>query len=304
MQTKIKPYGVRKLRLSIGSTYSVPPGKERNVRGFADNMNKLFKPQYMIIAAVIFTLCLLPCIERADAGIKSNMKFVDGRLTLEADQTPLFQLLEVISKSAGVDVYVSKGLSPGNVSARISDQPLDDALKSILLGFNYAAIYTKKGDEFRISAIKIYAEGQQGGEVVPLYTGNSTTVYSENGLRGETRTVFVSSTGEIITKGGLEKKGVLAPSQTELNTDTVGQGTLQSPWFATKVQLEQQEMEKFQELQKLQKQLESTDDPDRKKALTMIYTDETAKFYEMKKANLNKVESMKRITQFGEITGQ
>lgn len=267
-------------------------------------MIKFLKIQFAIAVAVILSLFFNPCIDSAKAGIKPGMAYKDGRLTLDAEQTPLSQVLEIISKSVGVDIFVSKGFNPGNVSIQVTNQPLEDALKSMLRGYNYAAVYTKEGDVFRITALKIYNEGQQGGEVLPLFTGGRQTVFTEETARGETRTVMVNSGGEVITHGGLNKKGVLAPSQTEIDPGAVQTGAMQSPWFAMKVQLEQQEMEKFQELQMLKKRLDSTDDPQKKKALSMVYADEMSKFYTMKKANTNKVEALKRITQFKDMTGQ
>lgn len=267
-------------------------------------MMKFLKIQFAIAVAVILSLFFNPCIDSAKAGIKPGMTYKDGRLTLDADQTPLSQLLEIISKSAGVDIFVSKSFNPGNVSIQVTNQPLEDALKSILRGYNYAAIYTKEGEEFRITALKIYNEGQQGGEVLPLFTGGRQTVFAEGTARGETRTVMVNSGGEVVTQGKLDKKGILVPSQTEIDPNALQTGALQSPWFAMKVQLEQQEAEKFRELQMLQKRMDSTDDPQKKKALTMIYADEMSKFYAMKRANTNKVEALKRITQFKDMTGQ
>jgi hypothetical protein len=267
-------------------------------------MIKFLKIQFAVAVAVSLSLFFNPCIDSAKAGIKPGMTYKDGRLTLDADQAPLSQLLEIISKSAGVDIFVSKSFNSGNVSIQVTNQPLEDALKSMLRGYNYAAVYTKEGDKFRITALKIYNEGQQGGEVVPLFTGQRQTVFGEGTARGETRTVLVNSGGEVISRGGLENQGLLAPSQTEIDPGAVQTGALQSPWFAMKVQLDQQEKEKFQELQMLRKQMESANDSEKKKALTMIYADEMSKFYAMKRANTNKVEALKRITQFKTVTGQ
>jgi hypothetical protein len=268
-------------------------------------MRKYSRNKSVIICAVMLSLLVFGHIEPAGAGIKSGMSYADGRLTIEADQVPLFQLLEVIAKSAGIDIFISKGFMPGSASLKVAHEPLEVALKSLLHGYNYAVIYSKEGDEFRIAALKIYTEGQQGGEVVPLFTGGRTAVFTEKAARGETRTVMVISGGDVITHGNLEKRrGALYPSQTEIDPVAAQTGSLQSPWFAVKIQLEQQESDKFKEMQMLQKQMESTTDLDRKKALTLICADEMTKFYAMKKANINKIEALRRITQFKEMTGR
>lgn len=265
-------------------------------------MIKFLKIQFAIAVAVILSLFFNPCIDSAKAGIKPGMTYKDGRLTLDADQTPLSQLLEIISKSAGVDIFVSKSFNPGNVSIQVTNEPLEDALKSMLRGYNYAAIYVKEGDDFRIAALKIYPEGQQGGEVVPLFRGGQTAIYEEKNRRGEMVTVLVDARGDIVTRGNLTaRRGALGPSQTEVSSQAQA-GDLQAPWFAFQLQAEQDEVERFSKLLLLRKQAESTADPKRKQALSMVYADEVTKFQAFKKANLNKVEAMKRVNQFQEIT--
>jgi len=260
-----------------------------------------------VVTGVFLTLaavCLL--VHDATAAIKPGIKYAQGNITLEAKRATVNEVLEAIARTAGIDVFVARGFQPAGDSFtfRMVNEPLEDGIKKVLRGYNYAIIYAKEGDDFRIVALKIYPEGQQGGEVVPLFSGGRAPVYEEKGRRGEIRTVMVNSGGEIITHGNLQKKGALTPSQTEIDPLAAPTGSLQSPWFAMKVQLEQQEAEKFQELQMLQKQLDSTSDADRKKALSMVYADEMSKFYTMKRANMNKVESLKRITQFRDMSGQ
>ena len=259
------------------------------------------------IVAVFLVLAagLLPAWP-VEAVVNPGAKYVAGNLTLEAKNATVGELLETIARTAGVDILVTRGFqtSEAKITLKIAGEPIEEVLKNILHGYSYAAVYVKEGEDFRIAAVKIYSEGQQGKEVVPLYSGGRPAIYEEKNRRGETVTVMVSSGGEVITHGGLDKKGVLGPSQTEIDPGAVQTGALQSPWFAMKVQLEQQEAEKFQELMLLQKQLESTDDPEKKKALSMVYADETSKFYAMKKANTNKVEALKRVTQLKDMTGQ
>jgi hypothetical protein len=205
-----------------------------------------------------------------------------------------------------VDVFVARGFQTagGGITLQIAGEPIEEAIRRILAGYSYAAIYVKEGDDFRIAALKIYPEGQQGAEVVPLFSGGKTPVFEEKNRRGETVTVMVSSGGEVITHGGLEKSGLLVPSQSVPNPAGDPAAIVNKPWFALQAQLESQEAAKYQELLMLQKRLESATDPDLKKSLTMIYADEVANFHTAKRANLSKVESLKRITQFREMTGQ
>ena len=94
------------------------------------------------------------------------------------------------------------------------------------------------------------------------------------------------------------------PSQSVLNPAMDPSATLKTPWGALQFQLESQEAAQFSDLMLLQKRLAASQDPGLQKSLTLIFADETTKFYAAKMANINKIESLKRITQFKEITGQ
>lgn len=261
------------------------------------------------IALALFVMAVaLFLAAPAGAVVSPGAKFSRGNLTLEAKNATVGELLEVISRTAGVDIFVSRGFEAGQEkrTLKIDGAPLEDVLRSLLRGYNYAAIYVKEGNDFRIAAVKIYAEGQQGKEVVPLFAGGRAPVqvYEEKNRRGEAVTVMVSSGGEVITPGGLDRKGILAPSQSVRNHAEQGAALLNKPWFALQVQLESEEAAKYRDLMILQQKLESAEDPELKKSLTMIYADETAKFHALKIANLNKIEALKRITQFREMTGR
>ncbi|MHB8090130.1 MAG: hypothetical protein ACYDH8_00755 [Syntrophales bacterium] len=242
----------------------------------------------------------------ADAAIRPGAKYEGGNLTLDARKATVGELLETIARTAGVDVFIAKGFQTKAeaLTLQFEGEPLEDAIKRILAGYNYAAIYEKEGNDFRIAALKIYPEGGVSGAVVPLFTGGRTPIYEEKTRRGETVTVLVNAGGEMITQGGIGKRGALVPSQSIPNPAINPAETLRKPWVALQLQLESEEMAKFSDLLLLQKRLDGAQDPELKKSLALIYADETSKFYAAKRANFNKVESLKRITQFREITGQ
>jgi hypothetical protein len=259
-----------------------------------------------ILPALLLALTGLLLVRPADAAIKPGATYAGGNLTLEAKSATVGEILETIARTAGVDIFVAQGFQTAGqqMTLQISGEPLEEAIRRILRGYNYAAIYEKEGNDFRIAALKIYPEGQMSGAVVPLFNGGRTAVYEEKTRRGETVTVMVSTGGEMITHGGLEKNGLLVPSQSVPNPATDPAATLQKPWVALQLQLESQEAARFHDLLLLQRRLEGAVDPDLKKTLTLIYADETVKFQAFKRANLSKVESLKRITQFREMTGQ
>lgn len=242
----------------------------------------------------------------ADAAIRPGVKYEGGNLTLDARKATVGELLEAIARTAGVDVFIAKGFQTKAeaLTLQFEGEPLEDAIKRILFGYSYAAIYEKEGNEFRIAALKIYPEGGVSGAVVPLFTGGRTPIYEEKTRRGETVTVLVNAGGEMITQGSIANRGAVAPSQSIPNPALDPAETLRKPWVALQLQLESQEAAQFRDLLLLQKRVEGAQNPELKKSLALIYADETSKFYAVKKANINKIESMKRITQFREITGQ
>ncbi len=256
---------------------------------------------------LLFAAAAVFVAAHAGAVVKPGATFAEGNLTLEAQNATVGEILETLARTAGVDVFVARGFqtSGARVSLQIAGEPVEEAIRRILRGYSYAAIYVKEGEEFRIAALKIYPEGQAGGEVVPLYSGGRTAIHEEKNRRGETVTVMVSAGGEVVTQGGLARRGLLVPSQSVPNPAGGDPAVVASqPWFALQAQLESQEAAKYQELMLLQKRAESTTDPDLKKSLTMVYADEVAKFHTAKRANQSKIESLKRITQFREMTGQ
>jgi type II secretory pathway component GspD/PulD (secretin) len=254
------------------------------------------------ILAAVGAFVALP----SSAAVKPGSTFDGEKLTLEAENATLSEILETVARTAGVDVLVARGFKDGNdrLSFQFQGQPIEEVLRRLLRGLNYAAIYTKEEDGFRIAALKIFFDGQQGAEMVPLFSGGRTAIYEEKSRRGETVTVMVSSGGEVITQGGLQKKGLLVPSQTVPNPANSSEATLNKPWFSMQSRLESEEAAQYQDLMLLQKRLESATDPELKKSLAMIYADEVARFHTTKRANTSKIESLKRIDQLGEMTGQ
>lgn len=243
----------------------------------------------------------------AGASIKAGANYVGGNLTMEVKNATMGELLEAIARTAGVDVYIASGFQSAGerMTLQIVAEPLEDVLRRILRGYNYAAIYEKEGNDFRIATLKIYPEGMQGREVIPLFKGRLGQTYEEKTRRGGTVTVLVNAVGQIVTRGTLTaRRGALGPSETELTGAAASGADLHSPWLALQLQLEQDETDRFAELLLLRKQVEATADTQRQQALSMVYADAMAKFQLFKKGNLNKVESLKRINQFQDVTGK
>jgi hypothetical protein len=252
-----------------------------------------------LLGALLLGLAAFPAAAAAGAAA-GGMDYRDGRLTLSVREMPLTRILENLYRTAGIDVFMAKGLTPGPVSADVKNQPLDEALKTILRDYNYAAIYVKEGDGFRITALKLFKEGEQGGEVVPLFAGNPAAVYADSARNGEMRTVFVSSSRDVTIQGEFKKRGLLVPSRMTVAQESAGpllEG-LHNPWMAMQADIQTQESEQFQQLLYLQKQLEGAKSAEEQRIASQLYTDQAAKFQLQKRANVNKVEALKRLNVF------
>lgn len=238
---------------------------------------------------------LLAAAVGVEAAIRPGVTYQGGNLTLEAKKATVGEILEAIARTAGVDVFIAKGFQTkaDRMTLQLKEEPLEDAIKRILSGYSYAAIYEKDGNDFRIAALKIYPEGGVSGAVVPLFSGGRTPIYEEKNRRGETMTVLVDARGGITTHGSaLARRGAVGPSDTTIATaDAVSD----APWLAVQLQHEQEEVRSFADLLMLKKQAESATEPSLKKALSMAYADGVARFQTLKKANMNKVESLKRM---------
>jgi hypothetical protein len=96
----------------------------------------------------------------------------------------------------------------------------------------------------------------------------------------------------------LGREGLLIPSRT-VPAASAAQAPrdLDKPWFKLQKQLEHQENRQYAELLLRQKKIEAAQDAETREALALSYADEVQKFFEIKKANLNKIEGLKRIYQ-------
>lgn len=255
-------------------------------------------------AALFFCVSAMPLQAAVDTK-KHMVNFNENQLSVTADRVPLTDLLEEISDRASIEVFVSEDVQPDSVTVNIANRSLEDALKMILRGYNYAGIYQKTDDaSWRMTSIKIYPAGRPGGMLRKL-SGREKGAPVVRDHRTVTKTVIVSSGQDMITYGGIAgKDGVLVPSMTVPNPEIGVTDSVNKPWFALQKQLERKEFQKYQELRHMQRQVEQTQDPGRQETLALIYADEARKFYEMKQANHNKIEAMKRIEESRELTGQ
>ena len=236
------------------------------------------------------------------AGITPDVRYSKGLLTLKADKTPLLDILKAISEAAAIDVLISKDFIPADLSIQFTDQPLESALKRVLQGASYVAVYDREGDAWCITVLKVFASGQAGGEMVSL---SSLTRRAEKPVQGaETKTVFFPSEDGLRTHGQLEKMGHLVPARTVPAAPGQAADSLNAPWFALLKQFERAEAREYEEMMLLKRKIETGKNPDRHGALALAYADKVEKFYTLKKVHLNKIEALKRIYQAREMVNK
>lgn len=221
-----------------------------------------------------------------------TLSYHKGLLSLQADQAPLVKILRELADKTGIDVMVSPDIQPMDVSIRLAEEPVELALRRLLRGFSYAVVYARTEDAWQVASLKVYPEGRQDGDVVALVAQPAIPAAGETVLR----TVLYPSGQESVTYGKLGREGLLIPSRT-VPAASAAQAPrdLDKPWFKLQKQLEHQENRQYAELLLRQKKIEAAQDAETREALALSYADEVAKFFATKKANLNKIEALKRI---------
>ena len=259
---------------------------------------KRINPMVVLTTTVFLFLAFIAPLPLA-AQNTSEVKFQDGLLTVKAEKTPLLPILESIGKATGVEIFVSKDLKPRDISIQFADEPLEEALKRVLRGLNYAGVYCKEKDLWRMTVLKVFPDGQYSGKMNSLLsqTGNSKMPMQD----AEIKTVLFNSEGQSRIYGKLGKGGNLIPARSVPGTSDQAAAALNTPWFQLQKQFERTETRKYEELMLLEKKLEAARDQDRKDALAIAYADEVEKFHTMKKIHLNKIEALKRIYQAREM---
>lgn len=101
-------------------------------------------------------------VKKKDNTAKSfDVTYQNNKLTVNADNADIKQLLKEISKKTGLNIVADTGLT-GNVTANVSDVPVDEALYSILepLGFDVEENNSIYG--IKMGRLQQQQRGQQG----------------------------------------------------------------------------------------------------------------------------------------------
>ena len=249
----------------------------------------------VVLMATIFYFLVITAPLPLAAYTTPDVEFKDGLLSVKAEKALLVPLLEKIAGAADVDIYISEALKPGQMSIDFQDMPVELAFKKLLIGLSYASVYLKEGMAWKLTAIKIYSEGQTDSNLVALR--KSRVLFDE--VMQNAPTVVMKDMGQMQTYGGLGREGLLIPSRTRLKK-TLNFNELHAsdkPWFALQLQLERDEVRAYEKLMLYQKKIEAEQNQEKRADLCTELCRRSSKIYELKSKNLNKIESLKRISQ-------
>ncbi len=128
----------------------------------------------ILVSSMLLAWSMAPMLAAENRG-RLNISYdrQTGILTVEADRTPLTQILAQIATQSGVKIIVDPSIER-EISISLPEQPLEKALKQIARGLSYTMHYEEvdsrnptQGD--RLVAMKILPQGKQGsGNLVPV----------------------------------------------------------------------------------------------------------------------------------------
>jgi len=225
-------------------------------------------------------------LNTAHADTGTDIRYSNGLLSVKAINRPLLSVLESIGKTADVEIFVSMDLKLGDISIQFADEPLEYALKRVLRGLSYAAVYSKDRDLWQITALKIYPKGKYEGELIPVFAGKGSSGNARK-KDEETKTVIVSSgSGQFVGQSGLLMPKPYADEYKTVLMESFGK------------RLEIKEQKVFTEINSLKKRITLAENAEEREALNFVLMDKLAALEKMQRLNRNKLEAFHRIELF------
>jgi len=171
---------------------------------------------FACVFLVVFSTC---SFAKASVG-PQVFEYRDGLISLKGDGLSLLPLLQRISESIGIQILVFGPLSPRAVSVDMIDKPVGEALKSILRGYSYAAIYSSDGSAGGVNIIStgqalLFApEGEEGvGNVDRTSREQTSAVQNHEAIAGKGNPLPSELRTYIGSNKGAERPVVYVPTQ-------------------------------------------------------------------------------------------
>lgn len=251
------------------------------------------KSRYTIVATGFFAAFFF--LNTARAGDRPEASYSDGLLSVKAVEAPIFTLLELIGKTAGIEIFVSRELKQENISVQITDELIEEALKRILISLNHVIIYENSEDGVRASVLKVYPHGKSSGPLVTLKIQGNAGRNKAAAMPGKIEKGFKQdfSHATPFQAGKPVKSGLLIPNRYE---------AANKKGFAASMskRLEIQEQGVYKEINALKAQISHTKNKEKENALTFVLLDKLEKLEKLQRLNRNKMEAFHRIELFNE----
>lgn len=127
-------------------------------------MNRTARHRIVWSAAAVAALAILPsAVRAATLHLESNG---DGEFVLAARDAAIIDALNAVGEEAGFEVLADRGPRRPPVNLQIEDAPVEDVLRQLLRGRNYAVVYDD-GDISRVILLEPSTPGASGRSPAP-----------------------------------------------------------------------------------------------------------------------------------------
>jgi len=113
-------------------------------------------------------------------GGQAGITIKGDRINADLKQASLRMVLADLSKKAGIQVYIEKGLE-GNVSTRFSNLSFEQGIKRILSGYSSSMIFAKAEGEIKLSEVKVFEKGHSYNADFKILTASATEISASQG---------------------------------------------------------------------------------------------------------------------------
>lgn len=118
-------------------------------------MKLISKIHWIVCCFLIISLFDLSMHPASASGSSLQLKFRDNRLSISADHADIQTVLLRVSEETGIFVRFPKALQK-KISVTLSAVTIENALKSILKGLNYATVFSVSDNKDKIQVSKVY----------------------------------------------------------------------------------------------------------------------------------------------------
>ena len=247
----------------------------------------------VLLAAAVSALFLLG-LGTANGEPLPSVSYSKGCLTVKAAKVPLFTLLESIAEAADVEFYISEGVEPCEVTVEIAQEPLDRALKRVLDAFNHTVTYEGSGEAMRVAKVHVYSKGESFAPSTAQATKDTTS--QKTAAKGSGTVLKPEPGREATAAKNVNAQG--SPGLSPSTEQTSGGGQRLSEVMTKRFEME--EIKVFNEITALKNEIRTTEEPEKRTALTLILANKLSAFETEQRINQSKIEALYRIELFHE----